>query len=67
MTSQSQDFTDKNFENYEPIKYYRDIETTHYQLDNQNTYNINHAEEVVIDWNRVLPFLPKWVLLYVMH
>ena len=33
---------------YEPIKYYRDIETTHCQLDNQDEYNINHAEEDII-------------------
>ena len=38
----------KNFENYEPTKYYTDIETTHCQLDNQGEYNINHAEEVII-------------------
>ena len=35
-------------ENYEPIKYYKDIEITHCQLDNQDEYNINHAEEVII-------------------
>ena len=48
MTSPNQDFTSENFENYEPTKYNRDIETTHCQLDNQDEYNINHAEEVII-------------------
>ena len=38
----------KTFESYEPTKYYRDIETTHCQLNNQSEYNINHAEEVII-------------------
>ena len=48
MTSQNQNFTHQNFENYEPIKYYKEIETAHCQLDNQDEYNINHAEEVII-------------------
>ena len=38
----------KTFEDYEPTKYYRDMEAAHCQLDNQNEYNINHAEEVII-------------------
>ena len=38
----------KIFENYEPTQYYRDIKTTHCQLDNQDEYNINYAEEVII-------------------
>ena len=38
----------KIFENYEPTKYYRDIETTHCQLDNQDEYYINQAQEVII-------------------
>ena len=38
----------KTCENYEPTKYYRDIEITHCQSDNPNEYNINHAEEVII-------------------
>ena len=36
------------FENYESITCYKDIETAHCQLDNQDEYNINHAEEVII-------------------
>ena len=31
-----------------PTKYYRDIENTPCQLNSQNEYNINHAEEVII-------------------
>ena len=47
------------FENYEPIKYYRDIETTHCQLDNQDEYNINHAEEVIIGLEQGTTFPTK--------
>ena len=36
------------FENYKPIKYYKDIETVHCQLDNQDEYSIDHTEEVII-------------------
>ena len=49
MTSQIKTLQSRTFEDYEPTKYYRDIETTHCQLDNQNEYNINHAEEVIIE------------------
>ena len=48
MTSQAKTSQAKILENYEPTKYYKDIETTHCQLDNQDEYNINHAEEVII-------------------
>ena len=49
MTSQNQNFTyKKNFENYIPTIYYRDIETAYHQLASQSEYNINHAEEVII-------------------
>ena len=34
--------------NYEPIKYYKDIETAHCQLDNQHEYGIDHTEEIII-------------------
>ena len=59
MTSQNQNFTSKNFETYEPIKYYRDIETTHCQLDSQDEYNINHAEEVIIGLEQGTTFPTK--------
>ena len=59
MTSQNQNFTSKTFENYEPTKYYRDIETIHCQLDNQNEYNINHAEEVIIGLEQGTTFPTK--------
>ena len=49
----------KTFEDYEPIKYYRDIEATHCQLDNQNEYNINHAEEVIIGSEQATTFPTK--------
>ena len=43
------------------------IETIHCQLDKQDEYNVNHGEEVIIGLELVPPFLPEWVLLYVMH
>ena len=38
----------KIFENYEPIKYYKDIETAHCQSENLDKYGIDHTEEVII-------------------
>ena len=35
-------------ERYEPTKYYMDVETAPYCLDNQTEHNINHTEEVII-------------------
>ena len=48
MTSQTKTLPTKIFENYEPIKYYKDIETTHCHLDHQDEYDIDHTEEVII-------------------
>ena len=59
MTSQNQDFTNKFFENYEPIKYNRDIETTHCQLDDQDEYNINHTKEVIMGLEQGTTFPTK--------
>ena len=36
------------FENYEPNRYYKDIETTFCQLEKVNKYGIDHTEEDVI-------------------
>ena len=38
----------KTSENYEPTKYYRDIETPPCQLNSQEEYNVKHAEEIII-------------------
>ena len=35
-------------EDEEPSKYYKDIETAHYQSDNLDKYSIDHTEEVII-------------------
>ena len=35
-------------EKYEPSKYYMDVETAPYCLDNQKEHSINHTEEVII-------------------
>ena len=35
-------------EKYKPTKYYIDVETASYCLDNQREHNINHTEEVII-------------------
>ena len=59
MTSKTKTSQAKHFENYEPTKYYRDIETTHCQLDNQDEYNINHAEEVIIGLEQETTFPTK--------
>ena len=37
----------KIVENYEPIKYYKDIETANCQSVNLDEYSINHTEEVI--------------------
>ena len=36
------------FKNYEPIKYYKDIEATHCQSENLDEYSIDHTEEAII-------------------
>ena len=49
----------KIVENYEPTKYYKDIETTHCPLDNQDEYDRNHAEEVIIGLEQGTTFPTK--------
>ena len=49
----------KIFENYEPIKYYKDIETAYCQSDNQNEYSIDHTEEVIIGLEQGTTFPTK--------
>ena len=34
-------------EKYKPTKYYMDVETAPYCLDNQKEHNINHTEEII--------------------
>ena len=51
-------------EKYEPTKYYMDVETTPYCLDNQKEYNINHTEEVIIGSEQSTIFPTRMVLLY---
>ena len=36
------------FENYEPIKYYKDMENAHCQSENLDEYSIDHTAEVII-------------------
>ena len=59
MTSQNQNFTCQIFENYEPFKYYKDIKTTHCQLDDLDEYDVSHAEEVIIGLEQGTTFPTK--------
>ena len=41
------------------MKYYKDIETAHYQSDNLDGYSIYHTEEVIIGWEQGTTFPTK--------
>ena len=47
------------YENYEPIQYYKDIETTFCQLEKLDKYGIDHTEEDVIGLEQGITFPTK--------
>ena len=60
MTNQNHNsLPSKIVKNYEPIEYYKDIETAHYQSDNLDEYSMDHTEEVIIGSELCITFPTK--------